>query len=135
MPEIEPWRGAGLWTGTEMEQDRSWIHAFTPTQVEELICAAEKTRRDKPAIEAITRADFDLPGLAPVLGEINRDLLGGRGFALLRGLPVERMERVQLHRVSFGRGYQSSTERALDKAGKPGTGYQVGGKARRTGPA
>jgi hypothetical protein len=39
---------------------------------------------------AISPETFPLPRLAPVLAGVQRDLLDGRGFAVLRGLPVER---------------------------------------------
>jgi len=41
-------------------------------------------------IEAITKDQFRLPTLAPFLEGVQGELLDGRGFALLRGLPVHR---------------------------------------------
>ena len=40
-------------------------------------------------IATITRDDFPLPTFGPVLDRIRGELLNGRGFALLRGLPVD----------------------------------------------
>ena len=40
-------------------------------------------------IEDITKDQFQLPTLAPFLEGIQRELVDGRGFALLKGLPVE----------------------------------------------
>ena len=37
-----------------------------------------------------TKADFPLPQLGPRLDALRSELLEGRGFVLLRGLPVER---------------------------------------------
>ena len=45
--------------------------------------------------EAIPQ-DFDLPTLGPVLRAMRQDVQHGRGFALLRGLPVDRWSRVQV---------------------------------------
>ena len=45
--------------------------------------------------EAIPQ-DFDLPTLGPVLRAMRQDVQHGRGFALLRGLPVDRWTRVQV---------------------------------------
>jgi hypothetical protein len=42
------------------------------------------------------REDFPLPRLGPRLKALRRDLLDGRGFAYLRGLPAERFERGSL---------------------------------------
>ena len=41
-------------------------------------------------IEAITKDQFQLPTLAPFLEDVQRELVDGRGFALLKGLPVHR---------------------------------------------
>lgn len=41
-------------------------------------------------------ADFPLPLLAPVLARTARELQTGRGFFLLRGLPVEKWSRQQV---------------------------------------
>ncbi len=41
-------------------------------------------------IEAMTKDQFPLPTLAPFLESVQRELLDGRGFALLKGLPVHR---------------------------------------------
>ena len=41
-------------------------------------------------MESITKDQFQLPTLAPFLEGVQRELLDGRGFALLKGLPVHR---------------------------------------------
>ena len=41
-------------------------------------------------IESITADQFHLPTLAPFLSSVQHELVEGRGFALLKGLPVHR---------------------------------------------
>ena len=41
------------------------------------------------AIADIRRDDFPLPTLGPVLDRLRVEVLDGRGFVLLRGMPVE----------------------------------------------
>lgn len=40
-------------------------------------------------IADIRREDFSLPTVGPVLDRLRAEVLDGRGFVLLRGLPVE----------------------------------------------
>ena len=53
--------------------------------------------------EAIPQ-DFDLPTLGPVLRAMRQDVQHGRGFALLRGLPVDRWTRVQVRHKQHAHG-------------------------------
>ncbi len=54
-------------------------------EVDEALAHAESVRHD---VLDITREDFPLPTLGPVLADVTRDLIDGRGVVLLRGLPV-----------------------------------------------
>ncbi|WP_246504017.1 TauD/TfdA family dioxygenase [Plastoroseomonas arctica] len=78
--------GPAAWYGPAMAKDTSWISPLSPADVAEVSAAV--ARNADADIAAITAADFPLPGLAPRLAAIREELLHGRGFALLRGLPV-----------------------------------------------
>ena len=47
-------------------------------------------------VTGLTAADFDLPTLGPLLRDVGREVHTGRGFALLRRLPVERWSREEV---------------------------------------
>ena len=47
-------------------------------------------------MEGMTSADFPLPTLGPLLGQILQEVTSGRGFALVKGVPVQRWSRVQV---------------------------------------
>lgn len=82
--------GAGAWTRADVEADTSWRHELTAAEVSDLETALGNLRdRDRPLLQ-ITREDFPLPVLGPRLAEIEADVRAGRGFFLLRGVPVER---------------------------------------------
>lgn len=53
--------------------------------------AARKALSERSRIEDITAASFEIPLLGEKLRELRGDVLRGRGFAVIRGLPVERM--------------------------------------------
>lgn len=52
----------------------------------------------------LTDADFDFKGPDPKLREIKQGLLYGRGIALLRGLPVDRLSNEESARAFWGLG-------------------------------
>ncbi len=81
--------GPAAWRGPEMAAQRDWIEALSPAEAGEVEAAARLLCRRQVDITALTVQDFPLPTLAPRLARIRHDVLHGRGFALLRGLPVE----------------------------------------------
>ena len=44
----------------------------------------------------MSASDFPLPSLAPMLGRLLAEVTVGRGFALVKGLPVHRWSRLQV---------------------------------------
>jgi hypothetical protein len=89
----EPVGGKGVWYGRDLAQHEDWIRSFTADELAEIAAAVERIQGSGRAFHAITRDAFPLPTLGRVLREIAGELLEGRGFVLLRGLPVERMSR------------------------------------------
>lgn len=87
-PEITD---ASAWYGPAMLQDRSWLTHFTSDEVAEVETAMRSVAAGPDdAAARLTPADFPLPTLGPRLAGIKAEVLDGRGFALLRGLPVAR---------------------------------------------
>lgn len=41
-------------------------------------------------LQTVTKADFPLPSLGPYLEAVRDEVVAGRGFALVRGVPVDR---------------------------------------------
>jgi Taurine catabolism dioxygenase TauD, TfdA family len=85
-----PIGGPAVWRGAEMAARHDWIHALTPIELEEIEAAVRAHRAAGRAMADISPATFRLPTLAGVLAGVLDALLTGRGFALLRGLPVGR---------------------------------------------
>ena len=68
-------------------------------------------------IARIVRADFGLPRLAPRMARILGDVLDGRGFVLLRGLPVQRWSLRQSAIAFFGLGAHLGSARSQNAKG------------------
>lgn len=82
--------GPSVWTGADMRaREAEWSHALSPIEIAGIETAVQAVRRRGLAIAAIRREDFPLPSPGPVLDRLRNEVLRGRGFARLRGLPVE----------------------------------------------
>jgi hypothetical protein len=89
-PIRKPIEGPSAWTGAEMRQCPSeWTYTLSPTEQAEIEQATQAVLGRSLELPAITRADFPLPTLGPVLDRLRTEVLEGRGFALLRGMPVD----------------------------------------------
>lgn len=64
------------------------------------------------------RTDFPLPGLQEKLAAIGREVENGRGFALLRGLPVEAFAESDLRLVFWGLGMHLGIPMSQSKNGE-----------------
>jgi hypothetical protein len=85
-----PIGGPAAWRGAELAQSDEWTARLDAPSLEELDRALSAARATGRPLAALRREDFPLPTLAPVLAGFARELVDGRGFLLVRGLPVAR---------------------------------------------
>tara|TARA_B100000676_G_scaffold260362_1_gene269989 strand:- start:2607 stop:3614 length:1008 start_codon:yes stop_codon:yes gene_type:complete len=116
------------WTPDEFRDSDVWIRHFTDAEVAELLQAAETTGHQ--TLYGVSRERFPLPTLAAVLDEIAHELEHGRGFIMLRGLPVEDLSRATIDAVYAGLGLhlgrvitQNSAGARLGEVTDRGTDY------------
>lgn len=97
------------WRPEDFKDDNSWIIRFDPEMLDELDSAvATCKQRGIGAFEA-TKDDFVVPRVATCLRGIERELDSGRGFVLLRGLPVEKYTADDLRLLYWGLGIHLGT--------------------------
>ncbi|MEN9418914.1 MAG: hypothetical protein RI988_2534 [Pseudomonadota bacterium] len=90
LPELPPeLNGPDIWRGPEMAVRSDWIEPLSADEIAEIEAAAAPVAASAADIAGLRAQDFPLPTLAPRLARIRREVLNGRGFALLRGLPVQ----------------------------------------------
>jgi len=82
--------GPSAWYGRDIAKSVDWIEPLTPSGLAEIENAAKRLAETKINWQSIGRQDFPLPTLGGRLARIQHEVLEGRGFALVRGLPVER---------------------------------------------
>ena len=84
-----PISGPAVWRGADLaRRPEEWIRIFSQAELAELADAIRAFRAGGADLAQIAPSNFPLPTLGPVLKKILRELLEGRGFAMLRGLPV-----------------------------------------------
>ena len=107
MNELPPLlHGPAVWRGPDMAARRDWVETFSAEDIAEIEAAIRPLAQANIAadIANIRAADFPLPTLGPRLARMRHDVLHGRGFVLLRGLPVQRWSRRESATAFFGLG-------------------------------
>src|SRR5690606_23552775 len=100
----QPLTGPAVWRGADLVNDTSWIHQLTPDMVSELDAALAEVRRRGLPFPDFTLEDFPLPTIRPLLKKFAEELENGRGFLVLRGLPVERYTDDEVRIIHYGLG-------------------------------
>ena len=101
---LQPVSGAPVWYGAEMARREDWIRPLRPAEIAELQDAVARLDASGIDIAAIGPKDLPVPGLQPLVEEIRAAVLHGRGFLLVRGVPVERWTPRQCALAYFGLG-------------------------------
>ena len=99
-----PLRGPAAWHGRDLARATDWIRPISAAAVAELDLALAAVKARGLAWRDIRREDFPLSGFAAELAVVAHELEDGRGFVLLRGLPVERYTEDDLRRLYWGIG-------------------------------
>src|SRR3979490_2526061 len=89
-PVRRPIDGPSAWVGADMRQrEAEWSYRLSPAEVAEIEAAVQAVRARGLDLAEIHREDFPLPTLGPLLDQLRGEVPNGRGFVLLRGVPVE----------------------------------------------
>ncbi|MBH66833.1 MAG: taurine catabolism dioxygenase TauD [Rhodospirillaceae bacterium] len=107
--------GAQAWYGSEMSSTDEWIHTASKNEVKEISEAL--VLAENKDIASLTSKDFPLPKLGERLRLISDEVIHGRGFALLRGLPVDRWSIKQAATAYFGIGTHLGSARSQNGKG------------------
>jgi len=99
-PLVDP---AG-WYPEELAANEDWIYELSEAEVDELRQAVASIQRRGLDIPQITRATFPLPRLDAALQALYDELLEGRGFVLIRGLPIGEFDKTQAGIAFWGVG-------------------------------
>lgn len=81
---------AAAWRGDDLRAAGDWRQTFSDAQIAELEAAIAHARGTGKPLQELSAGDFPLPTLQVDIEQWRQQLQHGRGFVLLRGLPVER---------------------------------------------
>ena len=101
---MQPITGPAVWKGADFHGDDSWIHRLSADEVAEIDAGLAILRAKGLPFPDFTRDDFPLPRLSRQLKGFADELENGRGFKLLRGLPIERYSDDEIRCLYYGLG-------------------------------
>lgn len=88
-------RDRSVWYGAKLAERDDWIERLSETEIGEVESAVQRLEELQCDLPPITARDVSLPTLGLRLERILDEVLNGRGFVLIRALPVERWTRRQ----------------------------------------
>ena len=112
-----PLEDPAAWRGDRMAGRSDWIIPLDETMVAELESSVAAVAARGIDLFEVTRPDFPLPKMAGHFETMLRELEGGRGFALLRGLPVARWSDAENRIAIWGLGAHLGLPVGQDLAG------------------
>ncbi|WP_372781619.1 TauD/TfdA family dioxygenase [Phenylobacterium sp.] len=92
------------WTASDVADPTKWTEHLSAAEIDELEAAVAHAFSISDDFMKIGKAEFPLPTLGPRLKAIERELMDGRGFVLVRGLPRERWSNDEMGMAYWGIG-------------------------------
>lgn len=109
--------GPFTWYGGDLAKRQDWVETLSEAETTEIEIATKRLAASGIEIPAICREDFPLPMFRARLQQMLDEVLNGRGFVLLRGLPIERWSRREAAIAFFGLGAHLGNARSQNAAG------------------
>ena len=100
---LEPIEGSRLWTAADFGRDPSVTH-LSPAHLEEIDDALRAIQARGLNWGGFARSDFPLPETTALITQTREELVSGRGYSLLRGLPADRYTQEELEIIYYGLG-------------------------------
>ncbi|NKB59373.1 MAG: TauD/TfdA family dioxygenase [Alphaproteobacteria bacterium] len=100
--------GRAIWHGSDYTHNEDWIYRLTAENIAELHAAVKGISPDTD-LQTVGTQQFPLPTLASQLCELQREVVEGRGFVLIKGVPIERYNRFEAAALSWGIGQYFGT--------------------------
>lgn len=126
-----PVQGPSVWFGPDMAaREAEWTYVLTAADMAEIEAALASVLARGLDIGAIRREDFPVPGFGRVIDRLRQDVLSGRGFAHLRGVPVVNRPIRESATLYWGIGTHFGSARSQNARGHLlGHVYDLGGSS------
>jgi hypothetical protein len=109
--------GLQAWKVTDFKDESEWMSVFSEDEIREINAIAQEPEVPFPELLQMTKDDFHLPRISAKFNDIREHLEGGRGFAVLRGVPVQNYSLAQARMVFWALSVHMGTPQPQDKAG------------------
>jgi len=119
MPPVPdgPINGPSAWRAGDFERDTSWRYDLSDAEIEELDRAMRATVENSIDIIDIDRSNFILQTFGERLRQLRNEVMDGRGFTQIRGIPVGDYTKEESARIYFGIGAHIGTPRSQNAEG------------------
>ena len=110
--------GPSAWFGPDIaKRPEEWTYQLSTDEIAEIEAATASVRARGIDTADIRSADFPLPTFAAVLHKLRDEILNGRGFVLIRGLPVDNRPIADSASAYFGIGAHIGGARSQNAKG------------------
>ena len=99
-----PIRHPSAWTVSDFRSPADYSIDLDATQLRDIAAAMRRIKAAGIGLDGLQREHFEVPSLRPVVEEIRRQVDDGRGFVLLRRLPIEDYSKDDLGLIFWGIG-------------------------------
>ena len=99
-----PLSGPAVWKGVDLKGDTSWLHVLTEESIAQLEKALAHVKSKGLGFPHFGKDDFPLASDGLNLKQHSDELENGRGFLVLRGLPVDRYSEEDINIMYYGIG-------------------------------
>ncbi|CAF3671955.1 unnamed protein product [Rotaria socialis] len=109
---------ASTWYGSTLKcRENDWIVKLTSIDIAELEEAAESLLNLQQNVASVTTEQFPLPTLGSKLLAFREELINGRGFFILRGLPIQNYDERKAGTIFYGLGCHLGLPRSQNAMG------------------
>ena len=97
-----PFQGRGAWRRDDFASPDAWTYWFPPTVLAELDSAMRRVLAARREISTLSTADFPAPAFAADAAALRKEVESGRGFVVMRGLPIDRYTEEEVAIIYWG---------------------------------
>jgi hypothetical protein len=100
----QPVTTGAVWNARTLGAATTWTHTLDDEARDAIVDTATRLREASITLDTVSRADFDVEELRTLVRGWTEELVTGRGFVLVRGFPVDRLdeETVELAYLALG---------------------------------
>jgi len=103
-PKRDEMVGPAVWYAKDYQHNKRWIHELSQGDIEEINEALKVWKQSGVDYASITRDTFPLRNLGETLVKQQNEIVWGRGFLLVRGLPLDNYTKEEAAAIFLGFG-------------------------------